>query len=993
MFNKINNGYFKSFFGNAEGVDFRFPAIEEPVDGGSGGSGSSGSITVTVLAECDVNSINSFRVRIMSSHPNSTYGNIQFYTDSYRENEVSNTRINDLGSWSNVYPSSGGGFSPNTTYYWYATDNGGSPAQTGMVTTGSACSPLGMTVSVNHVTSHGGSDGNVLLDGFGGTAAGAGNDQYYYRMLPSATWSTLKQTAFYIYLSAGTYTFEIKDSYTGNNGPRIVQKQVTINQPPAPVGGNANSCTYSSFGSHMIKQVYTYLRTETDPNDSRIVDEYYQEETWYFDESTKSVRYQTLERGRYIGEGGDDPYYVDCEHAMGQFVYSGCTGTNKDVYTYNGNGTVVKNTTPNSTECGYVALPDDMTLTVVATGSTSMSANGKITATITSGSNTPFKIKRDTGAWITGSTATFTNLQGGVNYTIYSEDNAGYTRSKVVKLPDISKTGQQNVTVYGGNNGSASFNFTLGDGSGVLQTNVNGGTWSNSSSSPTFNNLTAGTYTFGFKDSAGTITYFPVTITEPQALGLSELGSGNPTTIGGSDAWIDLRATGGVTPYQGSKDGVNWVSVNADFGFYNLSAGSYTFYVKDVNGNTASLSKTFTQPSCTLNLTATSSMAIPFGSATGSITGSTTGGSGGVQYKLIKAGTQLSGYSSNNVFTGLYAGSDYVVWAKDSVNCEKSFNITVSQQAQCSLVANGTTVSESSYQGANGQINASSSGANGSVQYKLMKDGTQVSGYSSNTVFNGLASGTYTLYAKDSVCEVTKSLTVNPYVCTLTLSLSSVPSQGGADGSITANGTSSGGAIQYKLGNTGSYSSNNVFTGLNAGTYVVWAKDSKNCEVSGSTTVSEPTLLTSTQCYTAYCDSGASYEACVTKTGYPNQTTQSGLDAAALAEAKTQAEATAAIFCAGEGFSNLWFGEEQFLLGNIRTEVEEVTWASNIVVQLNPYEFTVSNNPTWDNTQEVGINEVGLYNKEGHLVAIGKTDKTITKNYDNTVVLSLKLEF
>jgi hypothetical protein len=92
-------------------------------------------------------------------------------------------------------------------------------------------------------------------------------------------------------------------------------------------------------------------------------------------------------------------------------------------------------------------------------------------------------------------------------------------------------------------------------------------------------------------------------------------------------------------------------------------------------------------------------------------------------------------------------------------------------------------------------------------------------------------------------------------------------------------------------------------------------------------------------------------------------------------------------------YSTLWFGEEQVLIGNVSTKAESVVHKTKLITQLNINQFFISTNPTWDSGQPVYITEVGIYNDENNLVAIGKTNTAIPKTSDGIVVLSVDMDF
>jgi len=54
-------------------------------------------------------------------------------------------------------------------------------------------------------------------------------------------------------------------------------------------------------------------------------------------------------------------------------------------------------------------------------------------------------------------------------------------------------------------------------------------------------------------------------------------------------------------------------------------------------------------------------------------------------------------------------------------------------------------------------------------------------------------------------------------------------------------------------------------------------------------------------------------------------------------------------------------------------------------------EFGISTNPTFSSSDNVRISELGLYDSIGNLIAVGKTDRQITKNINEFLALSVKI--
>ena len=86
------------------------------------------------------------------------------------------------------------------------------------------------------------------------------------------------------------------------------------------------------------------------------------------------------------------------------------------------------------------------------------------------------------------------------------------------------------------------------------------------------------------KDATGAT--FPLTIRIPNtkpAVAVSLINGVGTTGCATSDGYVTLQASGGLPPYSYSIDMVNWQTSAT---FNNLTAGDYTFFVKDANGCT-----------------------------------------------------------------------------------------------------------------------------------------------------------------------------------------------------------------------------------------------------------------------------------------------------------------------------------------------------------------------------------------------------------------------
>lgn len=88
----------------------------------------------------------------------------------------------------------------------------------------------------------------------------------------------------------------------------------------------------------------------------------------------------------------------------------------------------------------------------------------------------------------------------------------------------------------------------------------------------------------------------------------------------------------------------------------------------------------------------------------------------------------------------------------------------------------------------------------------------------------------------------------------------------------------------------------------------------------------------------------------------------------------------------------LAFGDEQFFLGNVSTEIKAIAYTTNISVVLPLNEFNSSTNETWDG-EDVIITEVGIYDENNNLVAIGKLNNPINKNSSISRTIVFAVDF
>lgn len=157
-----------------------------------------------------------------------------------------------------------------------------------------------------------------------------------------------------------------------------------------------------------LKRVYTHLRTEVDPNDDRIVTQYYNQHTWAFDTETKTVEQSDTDLtypDSYTPEDWNvNPAMFHTESLPGN--------VGKREYTHDGQGGF-------TFQDFYYSLIESVTVTPPSGFN---ETDGTATVNLIPGEGmAPFQFSRDGRRW--QSSEVFTGL-GGDDYTAYVRDSS-----------------------------------------------------------------------------------------------------------------------------------------------------------------------------------------------------------------------------------------------------------------------------------------------------------------------------------------------------------------------------------------------------------------------------------------------------------------------------------------------------------------------------------------------------------------------------------------
>ena len=83
----------------------------------------------------------------------------------------------------------------------------------------------------------------------------------------------------------------------------------------------------------------------------------------------------------------------------------------------------------------------------------------------------------------------------------------------------------------------------------------------------------------------------------------------------------------------------------------------------------------------------------------------------------------------------------------------------------------------------------------------------------------------------------------------------------------------------------------------------------------------------------------------------------------------------------------LVFGDATYFFGNVSTEIKADVYTTDISINLPLNEYNSTTNKTWDGLETVFISEIGIYDSNKNLVAIGKLNDPVAK--DGTIARTI----
>lgn len=414
-------------------------------------------------------------------------------------------------------------------------------------------------------------------------------------------------------------------------------------------------------------------------------------------------------------------------------------------------------------------------------------------------------------------------------YVVSVTDSTGCVLKDSVYVgvsPDVKLT-VQDIQCFGQTNGSASASVT-----GIAPFTYH---WNTTppQTTPSINNLTAGTYTVTVTDNLSCTQSKSAIITQPiSPLNVNVTNVTHVNCYAGSTGSVSLSVNGGTPPYTYHWNTTPVITTQNATG---LSAGTYTVTVTDLRGCAETRTITINEPTQPLGAIVISTGAGCVSASNGTLNTAVTGGTPPYTYTWNTTPAQTT-----QTATGLSAGT-YTVTVTDSRNCATTasgtIGIVLPWSASIAVVSPATC-----HGGSNGSATVTTNGGAPPFTYVWNTTPPQTTATATN-----LPAGIHTVVVLDNIgCSDTVSATIGqPSAVVPVTNVVNISCNGAGNGSASV--TATGGTPPYTYSwNTTPAQTTQTINNLLPGTYIVAVTDAAGCVKTKNALVTQPAVLTAT---------------------------------------------------------------------------------------------------------------------------------------------------
>jgi hypothetical protein len=365
-----------------------------------------------------------------------------------------------------------------------------------------------------------------------------------------------------------------------------------------------------------------------------------------------------------------------------------------------------------------------------------------------------------------------------------------------------------------------------GSTSGTINSVVTGGTapysylWNTGATTPSLNNLPAGTYSLTVTDTRGCQRTASTVLTNQSTLAVSAVAT-QPLCGVASTGSITANVSGGSQPITFA-----WSNGATTQTITSLPAGVYAVTVTDGVGCVRTASATISNPAAAINLNISAVQISCFGGANGSLTATASGGQPPYSYAWSNGQTVST---INNLTVGQYS-----VTVTDAAECEAVAFATITQPSAAVNVALNV-IQPICLGSANGTVNSNVTGGTPPYTYLWSTGAT-------TPAINNLPAGAYTVTVTDTRGCLRTATTVLSNQSTLVVNAVATQPACGVTGTGSITASINGGLppITYAWSNG---ATTPTITNLVAGAYTVTVVDGVGCQRIASATIINPVAL------------------------------------------------------------------------------------------------------------------------------------------------------